>query len=103
MKRYLIEFNSNDDKEVAHLIGALLNDENAISLKVQIFTEEELQSGDANSVASRSKPKIAERRDRVFDLKQKGHSNTNIAKKLNVATNTVYNDLTYWRNEGYDI
>jgi DNA-binding NarL/FixJ family response regulator len=99
----LIEFNTNEDKDVAALIGALLNNGNATSLKVQVFTEEELDSGEANPRAVTGKPKLAERRDKVFKLKQAGHSNTTIAKKLNVAANTVYNDLTYWRNEGYDI
>jgi DNA-binding NarL/FixJ family response regulator len=103
VKRYLIEFNTEDDKNVANLIGALLNGGNATSLKVQVFTEEELESGDANPRTKTGKPKLTERREQVFKLKQRGFANTAIAKKLDVAANTVYNDLTYWRNEGYDI
>jgi DNA-binding NarL/FixJ family response regulator len=102
MKRYLIEFNTDDDKEVSNLVGALLMGGHASSLKVQVFTEEELQSGDANT-KPKSRLKVSERRDKVFKLKQQGLANRVIAKKLDIAANTVGNDLTYWRNEGYDI
>lgn len=103
MKRYVIEFNTNDDKEVGKFIGELLGDENTVSLKVQVFTEEELYSSEENAKVTRTKPNIADRREKIFTLKKQGMRNSDIAKRLSVAANTVYNDLTYWRNEGYDI
>jgi len=102
VKRYLIEFNTESETEVATLVASLLTDPNATSLKVQVFDESDPQS-DETAMESRSKPKVAKRREDVFSMKQRGFSNQEIAKKLKIAPNTVGNDLAYWRREGYDI